>query len=271
MVTIFRLSGARPAFFASAPSMAEASALLPHGTYTTLRTYDNGRRVLRLTHHLRRLLDTGTPAHGPRIDEAKLRAGLAEAVKAAGAGEARLRLTYAPRGLFACVERLEPLPETLYRDGATCVSVPLRRAAPHVKDTRFIPTATSAYHDLPAGAHEGLMVAEDGTVLEGLTSNFFAVREGILHTEDERILPGITRGIVLELARGLLPRATGAVRLDQVPELSEAFLTSVSRGILPVVRIDGTPVGDGKPGAVTRELSHRLDALVEREAEPLSP
>jgi branched-chain amino acid aminotransferase len=140
-----------------------------------------------------------------------------------------------------------------------------------VKDTRFISAARDAYHELPAGAHEGLMLAEDGTLLEGLSSNFFAVREGILHTEDVRVLPGITRGLVLDLARGLLPRATGAVRLDQVPELSEAFLTSVSRGILPAVRIDGAQVGDGKPGAVTRELSHRLDALVEREAEPLSP
>jgi branched-chain amino acid aminotransferase len=269
VVTIFRLAGARPDFFASAPSMAEASSLLPHGTYTTLRTYDNGRRVLHLAHHLRRLYETGIPEHGPGLDEAKVRAGLAEVVKSAGRGEARLRLTYAKRGLFVSVESLEPLPESLYREGAACVSVRVRREAPRVKDTRFIPTALTAYHDLPAGAHEGLMVAEDGTVLEGLTSNFFAVREGILHTEDQRVLPGITRGLVLELARGLLPRATGAVRLDQVPEMSEAFLTSVSRGILPVVRIDGTAVGDGRPGAVTRELSHRFDALVEREAEPL--
>lgn len=271
MVTIFRLAGARPDFFASAPSLAEASSLLPHGTYTTLRTYDNGRRVLRLAHHLGRLHEAGIPVHGPDVDEAKIRTGLAEVVKSAGPGEARLRLTYAKSGLFVSVEPLEPLPESLYREGAACVSVPVRREAPQVKDTRFIPTALTAYHDLPAGAHEGLMVAEDGTVLEGLTSNFFAVREGILHTEDQRVLPGITRGLVLELARGLLPRATSAVRLDQVPELSEAFLTSVSRGILPVVRIDGKAVGDGRPGAMTGGLSHRFDALVEREAEPLSP
>lgn len=270
MVTIFRLAGARPDFFASAPSLAEASSLLPHGTYTTLRTYDNGRRVLRLAHHLGRLHEAGIP-HGPDVDEAKVRTGLAEVVKSAGPGEARLRLTYANSGLFVSVEPLEPLPESLYREGAACVSVPVRREAPQVKDTRFIPTALTAYHDLPAGAHEGLMVAEDGTVLEGLTSNFLAVREGILHTEDQRVLPGITRGLVLELARGLLPRATSAVRLDQVPELSEAFLTSVSRGILPVVSIDGTAVGDGRPGPMTRGLSHRFDALVEREAELLSP
>ena len=270
VVTIFRLAGARPEFFASVPSMAEASALLPHGAYTTLRTYDNGRRVLRLAHHLARLREGATPGHGSRFEEPKVRAGLARALEAAGPGEARLRLTYARPQLFVAVEPLEPLPAALHRDGARCVSVPLRRSAPRVKDTHFIPTAQAVYRDLPAGVHEGLMVAEDGTILEGLSSNFFAVREGILHTEDEHVLPGITRGLVLELGRGLLPRATGSVRVDQIPELSEAFLTSVSRGVLPVVRIDETTIGDGRPGPVTRELGRRFDALVEREAEPLS-
>jgi len=270
VVTIFRLGGTGPEFFASAPSMAEASALLPHGAYTTLRTYDRGRRVLRLGHHLARLREGTVAGHAPGLEEPKVRADLAQTLKAFVPGEARLRLTYSKPRLFVAVEPLEPLPEALYEDGARCISVPLQRSAPRVKDTHFISTAQAAYRDLPEGTHEGLMVAEDGTILEGLSSNFFAVREGILHTEDERVLPGITRGLVLDLAKGLLPRATGSVRLDQIPELSESFLTSVSRGVLPVVRIDDTTIGSGRPGPVTRELGCRFDALVEREAEPLS-
>jgi len=270
VVTIFALTGSRPDFFASAPSMAEASAVLPQGAYTTLRTYNGGRSVLRLSHHLARLSDSSTPGDGPGFDGAEVKAGLARAIAAAGRGESRLRLTHAGPRLFVAVEPLEPLPEALYREGVWCVSVAHHRDVPKVKDTRFIATARSAYEALPAGAHEGLMIAEDGTVLEGLSSNFFAVREGILHTEDTRVLPGITRGIVLELARGLLPLATGAVRLDQIEELSEAFLTSVSRGVLPVVRVDRATVGDGRPGPVVREMARRFDALVEREAEPLT-
>jgi branched-chain amino acid aminotransferase len=270
VVTIFRFDGPRPEFFASAPSMAEASAILPHGAYTTLRTYGNGTRVLRLAQHLVRLRDPASPGDGYRCEESKVRAGLVLALEAAGPGDARLRLTRANERLFVAVEPLEPLPETLYRDGVWCVSVPLMRTAPKVKDTRFIPAAQAAYRDLPAGVHEGLMLAEGGTILEGLSSNFFAVRRGVLHTEDERVLPGITRGIVLELGQGLLPRAREAVRLDQIGELSEAFLTSVSRGVLPVVRVDETTIGDGRPGPLTRELARRLEALVEREAEPLS-
>jgi branched-chain amino acid aminotransferase len=270
VVTVFALKGSQAVFFASAPSMADASSVLPQGAYTTVRTYDGGRRVLRLSHHIARLRESSPPGDGPGLDDAKVRAGLARAIAAAGGGESRLRLTYAKPRLFVAVEPLEPLPESFYREGVWCVSVPQHRDAPKVKDTRFIATARAAYQALPAGAHEGLMIAEDGTILEGLSSNFFAVREGILHTEDARVLPGITRGLVLELARGLLPLATGAVRLDQVAELSEAFLTSVSRGVLPVVRVDGAAVGDGRPGPVTRELGHRMEALVEREAEPLT-
>ncbi len=269
MVTIFRLSGARSTFFATAPSMSEASALTPHGAYSTLRTYRDGRRVLRFAHHLARLRE-GSPAHEPRFDEAKVRAGVTQALGAMGKGEARLRLTYARPHLYVAVEPLEALPAALYLDGVSCVTVPMQRAAPRIKDTRFISTAQAAYRDLPAGVHEALMLGEDGAILEGLTSNFFAVKEGILHTEDDRALPGITRGLVLEVAKGLLPRATGSVRVDQLPELTEAFLTSVSRGVLPVVRIDEATIGDGRPGPVTRELGRRFDALVEREAEPLS-
>jgi branched-chain amino acid aminotransferase len=269
VVTIFRLVGAHAAFYGSAASLAEASALLPQGVYTTLRTYQNGRRVLRLSHHLARLREPAAPRQVVGLEDKTVRAGLAEALKAVGPREARLRLTWATDQLFVCVEPLAPVPEALHRDGVWCVTVPLHRKAPRVKDTRFISTAQAAYDDLPAGAHEGLMVAADGTILEGLSSNFFAVREGILHTEDGRVLPGITRGLVLELARGLLPLATGAVRQDQLAELSEAFLTSVSRGVLPVVKVDKRTIGDGRPGPVTRELQRRLEALVEREAEPL--
>src|ERR1700674_5492398 len=116
VVTIFRLAGAGPEFFASAPSMAEASAILPQGAYTTLRTYDGGRRVLRLAHHLARLCESAGPSHGARFEERKVRAGLAQALKASVPGEARLRLTYAKPRLFVAVEPLEPLPEALYRD-----------------------------------------------------------------------------------------------------------------------------------------------------------
>ena len=111
------------------------------------------------------------------------------------------------------------------------------------------------------------MQAEDGSVLEGLSSNFFAVKGGRLFTEEERVLKGVTRALVLEVAREVLPTERVAVRLEDGVE--ECFITSVSREVLPVVRIDGRPIGDGRPGVVTREIARRFASLVDREAQPM--
>ena len=249
-----------------ASSLAQASARLPEGAYTTLRTY-GGDRVLRFAQHVRRLEESaGTPG---ALDEDGVRAGLAAALRAAAHPESRLRLTWAPPRLFAAVERFEPLPPALYDTGVACVTLPVRRQNPHAKDTRFLETSGAAYGSLPAGRHEGLMVGEDRAILEGLSSNFFAIREGILHTEEERALLGVTRSLVLEVARSMLPLATTAVRVEQLGEVGESFITSASRGILPVVRIDETWIGSGRPGDLTRDLHARFEAQIAREAEPL--
>ena len=150
-----------------------------------------------------------------------------------------------------------------------CVTLDLQRENPHAKDTRFIATAQDAYGRLPPGVEEGLIVGADGAVLEGLSSNFFAVLDGALRTEEERVLVGVTRSLVLEVAAGLMPVDRRAVRRDDLPRIDEAFVTSVSREVLPVVEIDGRPVGDGRVGPRTRALLEAFGDLVRREAELL--
>jgi branched-subunit amino acid aminotransferase/4-amino-4-deoxychorismate lyase len=232
-----------------------------------LRTY-GGRRVLRLAQHVRRLEESLALPGQPSLSESIVRAAVTAALKATGHAESRLRLTYAPPRLFVSVEPFEPLP-AFYRDGVSCVIVGLHRDNPRAKDTRFIATAEKAYRSLPPGVQEGLMLGEGGTILEGLSSNFFAITRGELHTEQERVLPGVTRALVLEVARPVLPVILLPVRVDQLAEVDECFITSVSREILPVVKIDGQVIGGGRPGTVTRELMGRWASLVQREAEEL--
>jgi branched-chain amino acid aminotransferase len=242
-------------------------AVLPDGAYTTLRTY-GGRRVLRLWQHVARLTESvglqGSPA---RLPSERLRRGLSAALGRAGFAQTRVRVTFAPPRLFVALAPFEPLPAALYAEGVACAMVPLRRDNPRAKDTRFLSAADGARACLPAGTHEGLMVDDaDGAILEGLSSNFFGVLGGELRTEGERVLSGVTRAIVLELAAPLLPARLEPVRRTDLPALREAFITSASRGVLPVVRIDGAPVGDGRPGALTRRLMDAMADLVEREA-----
>jgi branched-chain amino acid aminotransferase len=251
------------------PTLSASSAELPPGAYTTLRTY-GGRGVVRLDQHRRRLEESvGTQDQAARLDPIRLERALRQALDAGGHPESRLRLTFSPPRLFVAIEPFSPLPERLYREGVACTTVVLRRDNPHAKDTRFIATAQEAYRRLPAGVEEGLIVAEDGAILEGLSSNFFGVVDGVLRTEADRALGGVTRSLVLEVAQGLMPIELRAVSREDRARLDEAFLTSVSREVLPVVRIDERPVGDARLGEKTRAVMRGFAGLVARERERL--
>jgi branched-subunit amino acid aminotransferase/4-amino-4-deoxychorismate lyase len=251
-------------------TLAASSRALPQGAYTTLRTY-GGRAVVRLSQHLRRLEESAAlQGREGAIDFAATRRALAAALDATGHPESRLRLTFSPPRLFVAVEPFTPLPPRLYEEGVACVTLDVRRDNPHAKDTRFIAAAQEAYGRLPPGVEEGLLVGPDGAVLEGLSSNFFAVLGGTLRTEEERALLGVTRSLVLEVAGGLMPVEPRAVAREDLGRIDEAFVTSVSREVLPVVRIDGRAVGDGRVGPLTRAIMAGLAALVAREAVDLS-
>lgn len=115
-------------------------------------------------------------------------------------------------------------------------------------------------------ASEAILCAANGGIAEGATSNVFLVADGILHTPglEVGILDGVTRAKVLDLARGagLTVREPGFVAPERLRGADEVFLTSAVRGILPVTVVDGGPVGDGRPGPVTRRLLGLYQRLV---------
>jgi len=269
MVETFVLAEGAATPLRSAPDLATASGTLPAGAYTTLRTY-GGDGVPFLDDHVRRLEEScalqGRPAS---IDRQGLRAGLAAVLRAARHPESRIRVTFAPPELFASIEPFEPLPEDVYKDGVSCVTVPLRREQPQSKDTRFLSSAQGAYRALPPGVHEGLLLGEDGALLEGLSSNVFAVVDGVLRTEEARVLHGTTRGLVLELARGVVPISFEPIRKADLGRAAEMFLTSVSREVLGVVRVDEVTIGRGKPGSLARDLRKRYRARMKSVADHL--
>jgi len=250
-------------------TLAASSAALPEGAYTTLRTY-GGRGMVRLEQHRRRLEESAALQGRPgAIDPSAARRAIGRALDAAGHRESRLRLTFSPPRLFVAIEPFAPLPQHLLQEGVACVTLELRRESPQAKDTRFIAAAQGLYDRLPAGVEEGLILGDDGTILEGLSSNFFAVVDGVLRTEEDRVLAGVTRSLVLEVAEGLMPVERRAARRDELSCLGEAFVTSVSREVLPVVRIDDRAVGDGRPGDRTRAILRAFADLVRREVEEL--
>jgi branched-chain amino acid aminotransferase len=269
-VVNFELRGRRADRLGQFASMSDAGRALPDGAYTTLRTF-YGDRVVALESHAERLSSSAARLGvSGEIRPGELAAALAAALSECGHPESRVRITFAPPRSFASVERFTPVPEALRRDGVACVTLPLSRSDAACKDTRFAVAAHEAAATLPVGVHEGLLTAPDGSILEGLSSNFFALWRGALRTEDRRALPGLTRSLLLSLAREQLPVEERAIRAAHLPEVAESFITSSSRGVLPVVRIDGATIGCGRPGPVTRGLAERLDTALRHLAEPLS-
>jgi branched-chain amino acid aminotransferase len=117
--------------------------------------------------------------------------------------------------------------------------------------------------------HEAILLSASGSVAEGASSNVFAVKDGQLRTPalSVGILEGITRGRVIALARGagLTCHELDPMRPDELRDADEVFLTSAARGVLPVTRVDGRPVGAGVPGEVTLRVMKLYERMTGRD------
>jgi branched-chain amino acid aminotransferase len=258
-----------------AETLDESSRLLPGGAYTTFRTYE-GSKALCLGEHFRRLEETARLAgKSVQIDEGALRAALRQILaQASPTSERRFRLTLdlenCPGVVYIASEPLMNLPPSAYQEGVRVITSNLQRQLPQAKLTRFIARAEPVRRSLPPGVHEAIMVTPDGRMLEGLSSNFFAVKNGELWTAQEGVLAGVTRSLVLECAQRMnIPLRGEAIRVSDLPALEEAFISSSSRGVLPVRQIDEWVIGNGQPGALTRKLMLAYQECIRERAEPI--
>lgn len=137
----------------------------------------------------------------------------------------------------------------------------------NVKSVNLLGNAVAKKAAQRAGADEAIFLAE-GFVREGASSSFFAVKNGsvITHPLDEHILPGVVRDRVIGLALG------AKIRVDERPlreaelfDLDEAFITSTTQGVMPVVEIDGRVIRNSRRGDVTTRLQQQFDQLEARE------
>jgi branched-chain amino acid aminotransferase len=254
-----------------ASSLDEVTRRLPDGYYSTFRTFGECGRVLGLTEHLRRLYD---PVSTAEVGEPFLRRQLSVLLEPYRPGEARVRAMMTKEGqVYLAIEPLKPWPREIYEKGVRVETTELQREQPRLKSTAFIGRSeTERVHIAREGIFEALLV-KDGKILEGMTSNFFYVgqvdrerrakqrqspkRDNLpyLSTAREDVLLGITRDTVIELARNEgVEVEYQPLRLDEIETVQEAFITSSSRGIVPVIKIDEVSIGQGSPGPITQRL-----------------
>lgn len=253
-----------------AENFDEATLQTGHGIYTVFRVYP-GARVVRLEHQFRRLRRSAELLNQPYpISDEWLRGVLRHAVETSGIESPRLRLSLlsdAPDTAVIILEPFNPPDEELYEKGTWVGLVNMQREIARAKYTRFI-EQRSRLEKLP-GMNEILMVDNEGFIREGCNSNFYAVLDGELRTPDTKMLRGIARGMVLDVAPEVLPVNLGPIHVDDLTRIDEAMLSSASRRIMPVVKVGEVMINGGKPGEIYRQLIARYDALVEAEMETL--
>ncbi|MBA3530790.1 MAG: aminotransferase class IV [Ardenticatenales bacterium] len=246
----------------------DLAILRGYGVFDFLRTYQG--RPFRLRPHLERLHRSATAIgiEPPWSIEA-LAEITHETVRRNTFEEATIRLvvtggvaedSITPSGaptLAVMVGAVSPLPAATYEQGVKVITVPFSRTMPEIKSLNYIPGIMALRQARAAQAIEALYMASAGTILEGTTTNFFIVRDNVLITPCDNILKGITRGVVLEVTMGQMEVMERPITLADLSECQEAFITSTTKEILPVVQVDGVRIGNGVPGATTRTL-HEL-------------
>ncbi len=274
MVTLWKITGqgSEEVRLPDHSSLDAVTGGLPEGLYSTFRTFRHRTHALDLKTHLDRLyLPAAKTGLRPSADPDHLRREMADRLGAYPADEARVRISLTHQGqVYLALVPLKLLPLSVYEQGVRVVETQAHRENPTLKSTAFIAASQSERAQLAEqNAFEGLIV-QRGQILECLTSNFFHVRDGKLGTAARGILNGVTRHEVLRIARAHgIEILYEALPLSETGGIDEAFLTSSSRGIVPIVDVEGTPIGDGHVGALTRQLMELYEADVQRRVEPI--
>lgn len=153
--------------------------------------------------------------------------------------------------------------ESLFQQGAHLMTHRYVRDIPDVKSTNYAMVLALLPQLEQLGAQDVLW--HDGArIAESSRSNFFVVdRDRNLRTASNQVLYGITRKHVIDLAKEVMTVEEGEVPLDLLKGAQEAFVTSTTKGVMPVTRIDGKPIGAGAPGPITQQLARRFAAHVD--------
>lgn len=265
--------GLKPVAY-EASSLADAARFEPdNGVYTVTNTY-NRTRVLKFDAHLDRLEDSAqrTGIH-LTLSRTRLRRALRTMIEEAGWGDVRFRITITrddPGQPILSIEPFSPPDISMIERGVRCITAAdSARSDARTKSTNWMHDRQALMAAKGPEIYEVFLMDHTGHVLEGLSSNFYAIHQGELFTADEGILQGISRQIVLQIAPEIVDLRLQPIQHDDIPKIDEAFLTSSSRGIIPVVEMDGIYIGSGQPGPITHKLRSAYNQWVQVHLEEL--
>jgi D-alanine transaminase len=169
-------------------------------------------------------------------------------------------------GVFAMAAPLPVLTDELRANGMSAITVEdFRWGRCDIKSTALLANVLMKQRAADAGAQEAIIV-RDGDVLEGSSTSIFVVSKGAIATppNSSRILPGTTRDVALELADGAMQVTIRRIGIEELRAADEVWLSAATRDVVPVTRIDGRPVGAGKPGPLWKRMNDSFNSLRDR-------
>jgi len=255
-------------------SLNDVAVLRGYSAFESLRTYN--RRPFHMEEHLNRLyrsaelIELAVPWSRAQITQL-----VREIIERNTYEHAAIRLfvtggetedSILPIGKPTLAVLITPLGERdteRFAQGYKVITTLLQRSTPAAKTTSYLEAIRALKEATRHDAVDALFVNTQGHVLEATRSNFFVFRGDTLITPRDGVLMGITRNVVLELAHDLFTIEERPVLLTELPLVDEAFITSSSKEIMPVVQIDDLVIGNGTPGRRTYALEQRFIEMIE--------
>jgi branched-chain amino acid aminotransferase len=263
-------------------SVFDHGLLYGDGVFEGIRSY--GGKVFRMDDHLDRLWNSAKAIMLViPISKQQMADAIYEALKVNGVEDGYIRVVVT-RGagslgldpkrcsnpqVIIIADRIQLYPAELYQKGLEIVTVSVQRnhpaaLSPRIKSLNYLNNILAKIEGQQAGCIEALMLNHKGEVAECTGDNIFLVRRGKLATPpiEAGILEGVTREVVIELARG------AGLEVNEIPLTKhdvyiadEFFLTGTAAEVIPVVKVDSRPIGNGKPGPITCDLIRRFHEL----------
>ena len=263
-------------------SVFDHGLLYGDGVFEGIRVY--GGKVFKLEAHIKRLYNSAKAIllEIPMTQDEMIRTVL-EAVHENGTEDGYIRLVVtrgtgdlginpllcAKASIIIIVGGIQLYPEKCYSEGIAIMTSSLRRIRPdsfdvRIKSLNYLNNVLAKIEAEQAGCMEAVFLNDEGNVAEATGDNIFIVVDGVLKTPryTDQALGGITRATIIELAvaAGIPMEETSLTQYD-LYTADECFLTGTGAELMPVTKIDGRTIGDGKPGAVT----HRIALLFKEE------
>ncbi len=271
-------------------SVFDHGFLYGDGVFEGIRVYDGV--VFRLREHIERLYESARtlaleiPMSREEMIEATLRTVAANQrrdayirlVVSRGAGDLGIDpANCRDATVVIIVDSIKLYPPEMQEKGVPLVTSSVRRTPLECLDTRvkslnYLNNIMAKIQAKGAGAMEAVMLNTQGMVAECTADNLFIVKSGALKTPDltQGALGGITRSAILDLARQAgIPAFETVFALHDVYNADECFLTGTGAEVVPVVSLDGRPIGDGSPGPMTRRLAAEFRKLRKTDGIPV--